>query len=145
MNRHLRIAVYTKQFSIVDIWWGNWTMTFMLTTFVTQQSGLLIYFSLPFHPYPSVQCIGTMCVSSGFTHAHTHTTKHKKQSSIYETPLLFNGHAWACVRACVCVCVETFIVQVQHISGYLADTHPYKRRVELFYSIVTTAFSSSYS
>jgi len=51
-------------------------MTFMLTTFVTLQSGLLIYFSLPSHPHPSVQCIGTMCASSGFTHTHTHTQTH---------------------------------------------------------------------
>ena len=86
------------------------------------------------------------------THTHTHITKRKKQSSIHETPHLFNGHVfvcvcvcvYVCVCVCVCVCVETFIVQVQHISGYLADTHPYKRRVELFYSTVTAIFSSSY-
>jgi hypothetical protein len=46
----------------------------------------------------------------------------KKQPGIYDMPHLFNGH----------VCVETFIVQVEHISGYLADTRPYKRSVELF-------------
>jgi hypothetical protein len=33
-----------------------------------------------------------------------------------------------------CVCVETFNVQVQNISGYLADTRLYKRE-KLFYSI----------
>lgn len=47
-------------------------------------------------------------------------------------PGLFNGH----------VCVETFIAQVEHISGYLADTRPYKRSVELFYSIANPIFIS---
>jgi hypothetical protein len=50
-------------------------------------------------------------------------------------PHLFNGH----------VCVETFIVQVEHISGYLADTRPYKRSVELFIPSPTPFSSSSFS